>query len=107
MRWSGVRPSAASWCACATSEGDSALPDAVSGGLPGLVELAPLGPRPRRRVDVACLRAQRTDRRVLAVDVLERVVVEVPARVLPRDLVDVLVGRTGAFELRQHHLGRV
>ena len=60
-----------------------------------------------RGVDVGRERAERPDGRLVLRGVGERVPVEEPARVLPGDLVDLLVGATGVLELAPGELGRL
>src|SRR3954454_7456154 len=73
----------------------------------GLVLLAPLLARHARGVDVGRPGAERTHGGLLLRRVLERVPVEEAARVLPGDLVDLLVGAPRVLELLPGELGRL
>src|SRR4051795_12567507 len=79
------------------------LEDADAGRL---VALAPLVPRHAGDVDVLGERPQRPDGRLILRRVLERVPVEEPARVLPGDLVDLVVAATRVLEFLPGELRR-
>src|SRR5260221_12192991 len=73
----------------------------------GLVALFPFLPAHAGGVDILGQGTQGADRRPLPDGVLERVPGEKAGGVLPRDLVDLLVGAPGVLELLPGELRRV